>query len=638
MPQLFNSRDKNYKSKYGAVECGETLTFRLLLPFFTGAVCYSARMIIRDEFTGEEQRVELLGTDQYDGDFRWWECHYTAAEKGLYWYHFEYDGPFSTQYIYRGSFGNGVLNSDASDWQLTVYEKGFDTPKSLKGATIYQIFPDRFSNSGKKKTGVPKDRELVSWDSQPKWRPNENGEVLNQDYLGGDLAGIQEKLPYLKNMGVSIIYLNPIFEAHSNHRYNTANYEKIDPLLGTEQDFVSLCKAAHELDIKIILDGVFNHTGDDSIYFNKKSRYPTLGAYNSKESPYFDWYRFGEWPDTYESWWGFRTLPDVNETNPDYVEYITGENGIIAKWLRLGADGWRLDVADELPDDFIRKIHTRAKSVKPDAIVMGEVWEDASNKIAYSERRQYLLGDELDSVMNYPFANAILQFLRHNDAESFMEQILTVTENYPKPVVDVLMNLLGTHDTERILTRLVGESCEYKDREWQSCHSLTPETYEIGIQQEMLAAILQYTLPGIPSVYYGDEAGMEGYKDPFNRAGFPWDNIRMDLHSWYVCLGRLRQICPVLKEGQFVPVSGALGCVCYARIDEDHPDLTPEGDALVVIANNNPHPITYHLPEALSNTTEVCNVWEKNGNAVTMPARSAAILGRGTWIKYKCEK
>ncbi len=613
------------------MESGAVLTFRLLLPFDSGAVCYSARMFVESEFTGEIETVDFVGTGKFENGFRWWELHYRAREPGLYWYYFEYDGPYSTEPIYRGPFGSGEITQRVNKWQLTVYERGYRTPELLKGGIMYQIFPDRFCRSGHPKENVPSDRDMVPWDAEPRWRPDEYGKVWNNDYFGGDLRGITEKLSYLRDLGVNMIYLNPIFESHTNHRYSTADYSKIDPLLGTEEDFKALCNTAHWYGIKVILDGVFNHTGDDSVYFNKKGRYPEPGAYNSKESPYYSWFKFNEWPDDYESWWNFDTLPNVDENNPEYIEYITGPNGIIAKWLRLGADGWRLDVADELPDSFIEKIHERARLTKPNAIVIGEVWEDASNKISYSQRRKYLLGRELDSVMNYPFANAIIDFLADNDAENFLDKILTVTENYPKPIVDELMNLLGTHDTERILTRLAGAPCGTHDRQWQSEQWLSPAQHIYGVMLEQMAATMQYTLPGFPSLYYGDEAGMEGYKDPFNRRGMTWDNINTDLHAWYTWLGHLRRTCPLLKHGQFVPVSGAQGCVAYARMDVTHPDLSADGDAIVIIANRNGHEIDYYLPEELSDLVPIMNVEKLDGRCVRIGAVMCAILGRGAW-------
>lgn len=628
---IFNSRDPRYKTTYGALECGKDVTFRLLLPYASGAVCYSARILVTRDDEEDETAFELVGTNRYQEGSRWWEVTLSLDEPGLYWYCFEYNTPWSIERVYKGAYSNGYIHIDPSLWQLTVYEKGFETPDGFKGSTMYQIFPDRFFRSGLPKQNVPSDRDYSGWFDEPRWRPDPDGKVWNNDYFKGDLKGIERKLPYIRNLGATVIYLNPIFESHTNHRYSTADYSKIDPLLGTEEDFCDLCKAAHDLGIKIILDGVFSHTGDDSVYFNKKGRYDSLGAYNSKESPYYGWYRFTEWPDRYDSWWGFDILPNVNELDPSYMEYIAGEGGIIEKWLKLGADGWRLDVADELPDEFIAAIHHRVKATNPDAIVLGEVWEDASNKVAYDKRRQYLLGQELDSVMNYPFANAVVDFVADNDAAFFLDKILTVTENYPKPVVDVLMNMLGTHDTERIITRLAGEDCTGKDREWQATHHLSPAQYELGVKLEKIASAIQFTLPGMPSIYYGDEAGMQGYKDPFNRRGFPWTHIDTNLSAWYTWLGFLRKTCPVLKEGQFIPISGALGCVCYARMNTTHPVLSSRGDALVVIANRNPHEIDYWLPDELSGCTPLMNVIFAEGTKVTVGPCSVALLGRGDW-------
>lgn len=430
------------------------------------------------------------------------------------------------------------------------------------------------------------------WGNEPEWRPTPDGKVLNNDFFGGDLKGIGEKLPYLKELGVTCIYLNPIFEAHSNHRYDTADYSKIDPVLGTEDDFKKLCADAKKMGIHIILDGVFSHTGADSVYFNKNKRYSTDGAYNSKQSPYYKWYKFINYPDNYQSWWGFVTLPEVMEECHDYRNFINGKGGIIEKWLKAGADGFRLDVADELPDIFIDELCARLKKTKPDALLMGEVWEDATTKHSYGSRRRYLLGKQFDSVMNYPFANAILSFCRSGSAENFMRSVMNIVENYPKQCLDVMMNHIGTHDTERAITKIAGESCEYRDRQWQSCHSLSDEKYEKGVKLLKCAAVLQYTLPGVPSVYYGDEAGMQGYKDPFNRGCYPWGNENEELLKFYKKLGKIRTEQAVFKEGHFSPVSSMLGCVAYRRHDEN--------GNIMVIVNRNEHEISYRLPEYFS--------------------------------------
>ena len=436
-------------------------------------------MLRRDDGDFCEHKMCWAGMNGDDKEI--WDIELSVPECGLYWYHFDYDSSWGRGSVYNIGDGKGdVWNGRNSrlQWQLTVYDKNYKTPSWLKGGIMYQIFPDRFFRSGEKKENVPSDRILRDdFDGEPNWRPNEKGEVLNNDYFGGDLRGITEKLSYLFELGVTCIYLNPIFEAHSNHRYNTADYMKTDPLLGTEEDFKKLCESAGRVGIKIILDGVFSHTGDDSRYFNRYSRYDTVGAYNSKSSPYFKWYKFDRYPDEYKSWWGFKTLPEVTEECPDYDEFICGKNGVIRKWLRLGASGWRLDVADELPDCFIDDLRVAVKTEKPDGILLGEVWEDATTKFSYGTRRRYLLGVQLDSVMNYPFAEAVTDFARNGVAESFESSVMTIIENYPKEALDVLMNHIGTHDTERAITKIAGEKSDYRDRQWQSEHFLSEEEY-----------------------------------------------------------------------------------------------------------------------------------------------------------------
>ena len=476
-----------------------------------------------------------------NGDNReWWECDFTPEEPGLYFYQFEARTCRGVQRLSRGERGWAVFGGTWR-WQLTVYQAGFETPSWLEGGVMYQIFPDRFFKSDQEKAGLPAGRTYhQDWYEQPDWRPNQQGRVTNSDFFGGDLRGIAEKLPYLKSLGVTCLYLNPVFESHSNHRYDTADYSKIDPLLGTEEDFTALCQAAGDLNIQVLIDGVFSHTGSDSVYFNREGRYESAGAYNSPESLYYPWYNFQNWPDQYESWWGFDTLPNVNETNESYNAFINGEDGIVRRWLRAGASGWRLDVADELPDLFIDKLSAAAKAEDSEALVLGEVWEDASNKAAYGVRRRYLLGGQLDSVMNYPFRDAIFAFLLGGDPKAFAEAVENIVENYPPQCLRLLMNHIGTHDTERALTVLGGEPAGSRGREWQSGQTLNQRQRETGVARLKLAAMLQYLLPGVPCLYYGDEAGLEGYRDPFNRACYPWGREDKELLDWYRALGAMR--------------------------------------------------------------------------------------------------
>lgn len=615
----FNSRSLYFKSKFGSVTVNEEITFRLVVPC-SYRIGGAFLMVKKD---GEEYTEYKMSYETRTGeDSESYTVTVSFNSEGLYFYRFDFLGGFGRSSILNAGDGIGAFacgNSELCDWQLTVSKK-FDTPAWLKGGIIYQIFPDRFFCSGKDKKNVPSDRTLRSdWGGEPYFRPDKNGEVLNNDYFGGDLEGIRQKLPYLKELGVTCIYLNPIFEAHSNHRYNTADYSKIDPILGDETDFKNLCRSADKLGIKIILDGVFSHTGDDSVYFNKKGRYDSVGAYQSKDSKYAKWYKFSEFPDKYQSWWGFKTLPEVKEEDDSYREFICGKNGIIAKWLKMGASGFRLDVADELPDMFIDDIRTAVKTAKPDALLLGEVWEDATNKFSYGVRRRYLLGDQLDSVMNYPFAEAVLSFCRFGDAEKFMSGVMNIVENYPKQCLDVMMNHIGTHDTVRAITRLAGENSDYRSREWQSSHKLSFMEYRQGVRMLKLAAAVQYTLPGVPSVYYGDEAGLQGYRDPFNRGCFPWGNENTELIEFYKVLGKIRRENEVFKEGWFIPVSAAMGCIAYIRENET--------GSVMIIANRNVHEICYNLPCEYRESTALYGENPENG-CVNVPACSFVILSK----------
>lgn len=547
----------------------------------------------------------------------WWDINITFETSGLYFYHFTYETPFGRGNIYLRSGGCGEFAPNGNEWQQTVYKKGFETPEWAKGGIMYQIFPDRFNIGSAPVKNYPQDRTLhTSIEETPVWEPDKNGKILNNDYFGGTLKGIEEKLPYISSLGINILYLNPIFEAHSNHRYNTADYMKIDPMLGTEEDFKSLCKTADKYSMKVILDGVFSHTGSDSIYFNRENRYESKGAYNNPDSPYKDWFTFKN-DGTYKSWWGIDTLPETNEDTESFINFIAGKNGVAEKWLSNGAYGFRLDVADELPDKFLDEFSKSVKALNKDYLVIGEVWEDATNKFSHGGRRRYLLGDQLDSVMNYPFASAILTFMRYGVAENFMESIVSVCENYPKEALNCLMNHIGTHDTARILTSLIYDSIEHKPRHIQAQCKLTNEEYQKAKTLLKTATVLQYTLPGFPSVYYGDEAGLQGGGDPFNRGFFPWGNEDTELTDWYKKLGEIRRNAKSLKDGDFIPYSAMLSCVAYKR--------QCEKETLFVIANRNPHEIDYYLPEEFKYQKEILS-----GSPVTdfvkVPAFGAVII------------
>ena len=562
---IFDCFDTSYKHPFGAVRRGQPSMFNIRLP-----KCFQVSGLTLVMFRpGYKERFIELDLQDESGDDNIFSGVFTPNNVGVHHYYFTGVIDGRRRYIKRTGANIGVFEGEEL-FQLTVFDENLYTPDFIRGGIMYQIFPDRFAKSGEYHENVPGDRVLRDdWYGVPYYRPDEKGIVRNNDFFGGDLKGIIQKLPYIESLGVTVIYLNPIFESQENHRYSTANYEKIDPLLGTEEDFKELCKKASEMGIDIILDGVFSHTGADSIYFNKFGRYGDhTGAYRDRNSPYFPWYSFTAYPDRYESWWGISTLPNVDENNPAYTNYICGDGGILQKWIKLGARGWRLDVADELPDEFLDNLNKSVKKMGADKVIYGEVWEDASNKESYGVRRRYLIGGQLDSVMNYPFKEAILNYVKYADARAFTDSILTIMEHYPKPAVDMLMNFISTHDTERALTRLGGEEVGWHDKDWQFEHHLSPSEYVYGISLMKCAMVLQFFLPGIPCIYYGDEAGMEGYRDPFNRCCYPWGHENIELIDFTRGLSQVRRGTRAFEQGdlRFIQVDDNV-CV-FARCDK----------------------------------------------------------------------
>lgn len=547
MKPIYDTWDLDYKSIFGAIRQFETCRFSIRLPKDIKPDFPPVLVLFR---TGFKERFLPMNVSAEEEDCFVYTCDYEARYSDVHYYYFSYTCGGIRHYIKRINCHEGA-EREGELFQLTVYGKDYETPDFLKGGIMYQIFPDRFCNSGKPKENIPEGRVMRDdWGGTPWYRPDHNGHVWNNDYFGGDFAGIQSKLPYLKDLGVTCIYLNPIFESHENHRYNTADYMKADPLLGTNDDFKELCKEAKKMGISIILDGVFSHTGSDSVYFNKNGRYPEPGAYQSRESQYSDWYSFIDFPNVYEAWWGIDTLPNVNENNESYTNFICGEEGVLHYWLDKGAAGFRLDVADELPDQFLNNLRKSVKGYGKDKIVIGEVWEDASNKESYGVKRRYLLGDQLDSVMNYPFREAILNYVSGGNPRDFIYSVMTILEHYPKPTIDVLMNFVSTHDIERAINRLGGEYCDDKSKDWMAERWLTHEQYQHGKNLLKAAMALQFFLPGVPSIYYGDEAGLQGYKDPFNRRCYPWGNEDHELIQYVKELSRVRKSIPNMKSGR----------------------------------------------------------------------------------------
>ena len=578
METYFDPRDTRCKTPFGAAPCSTEVRFTLFDDTFCGC-----ELLVYREFAGAEDVCPLPPAE---GGFA---GAYTAPGEGeLCWYVFRltrWDGTLS----YLGKNGLRPDRDGAERWQLTVYEDT-GTPDWFGRGVTYQIFPDRF-----RRTGTPDVSGMVgrrwlheSWDDQPVFRPDEDGQITNRDFFGGSLAGITEKLDYLQSLSVTTLYLNPIFEAASNHRYDTADYRAIDPLLGDEETFRTLCREAHKRGMRVMLDGVFNHTGSRSRYFNADGFYPELGAAQSQDSPYYDWYSFHPWPTDYDAWWGVKTLPAVNEQRPAYRQFIfKGEDSVVRHWLRCGADGWRLDVADELPGDFIAGIRRAIEDEKPDGYLLGEVWEDGSNKVAYSQRRRYLLGRETHGLMNYPLRTALLRWLGGGDAAEFRESMETLRANYPPAAFYGAMNFLGTHDTPRILTLLGAEHIPAAKEE-RAAFALSPAQLARGRAKLRLAGMLLYGFPGSPTLFYGDEAGMQGFEDPLNRGTYPWGREDTGLLDFFRALGRLRKERRSLQSGSLTYIYAQGGGLVITR---EH-----EGETTMVALNAGDEALTLTLP------------------------------------------
>ena len=582
-PFVFDPRCDLCKVPFGAVVCGREVTIHCRPMTCEGFS--NCSIVLHSEFAKVWKEYELSVTGAA-GDRTCFSVTFPAPDQpDLVWYHFRFRRSDGTgcDLDKSGYRSDGLIDP----WQMTVYRES-RSPKWFGAGVTYQIFPDRFC-----RLKMPDSEGLIgnrwvheNWDDVPEWRPDPDGEIRNRDFFGGSLAGVTSKLDDLAALGVTTLYFCPIFESASNHRYNTADYRTIDPMLGTEEDFKTLCAEAKARGMRVILDGVFNHTGSQSLYFNADGFYPTVGAAQNPTSPYYDWFSFHPWPDDYDAWWGIKTLPAVREDCPSYVDYIIeNEDSIIRHWLKAGASGWRLDVADELPDWFIEKIRAVMDEAAPDSLLMGEVWEDASTKVAYSQRRKYLLGSELHGVMNYPFRTALLAYLKGGNADDFRGAMETLRENYPHDAFYSAMNFLGTHDTPRILTMLGADQVP-QSKDERAAFRLSPEQRKKGLALVRLAALILFTFPGSPTVYYGDEAGMEGCEDPFNRGAYPWGHEDKDLKARFSLLGQLRKQRQSLQSGsiQWLRASGSL--LAFAR------ELPQERTVTVVNADALSHILT----------------------------------------------
>ncbi len=526
----FNPTVKTYKSIVGAVPKNKTFNITLKLDKNVGVnrvfFCfYKDGGILYRRFMPCVKQA----------DFCTYKLKISFAEKGLYFYYFEAETNCGVKFVCASDSLDGVLCDRAeSAYQLTVYETSSKNAYWFAGGVVYHIFVDRFCKDGV--GGYPKNAKInADWYAIPDYRPVD-GEVLNNEFFGGNISGILQKLKYIKSLGTTLIYLSPIFQSNSNHKYNTGDYLKIDEGFGNEEIFANFIQEANKLGIAVILDGVFSHTGDDSVYFNKYGNYDSCGAYQSKDSPYYGWYSFEEYPNKYKSWWGIDTLPEVEETNPSYIDFVC--NKVVPKWFDMGVKGMRLDVADELPDGFLYPLCSAIKNCG-DNVIIGEVWENATDKISYGVRRKYFQGGQLDSVMNYPLKDGIISLMNTGDGDAFVNLLKRQINNYPKHSLDKMFNLLSSHDTKRILTALSDVKVDGKDA--QAAFRLDDEQLKKSKAKLKSAAVLQYTLYGVPCLFYGDEAGLQGFGDPFCRMCYPWGKEDKELVSFYKALGKLRE-------------------------------------------------------------------------------------------------
>ena len=525
MSIIYDSWMECHKKPFGALEIGEGININV------EAVSDVKEIYLILE-TNEDIKKEIKMENKLNGIFT--IDKYKFEKENIYFYYFKSIEGENLQVKYYGKSydcGECVEYHDINNinkYQITVSKKT-ETPTWFKEGILYHIFVDRFNKTGK--INNPKKNSFIyaNWEDTPMYIKNKENEVIRWDFHGGNLKGIISKLNYLKSLGISVIYLSPIFKSQSNHKYDTGDYKTIDPMFGDEEIFKELIYKAGKKGINIILDGVFSHTGDDSIYFNKYGNYDSLGAYQSENSKYYSWYNFKDYPNEYDCWWGVKSLPNVNETEKSYMDYIImDKDSVIKKWMNYGVKGWRLDVADELPSTFIEALKKETLNIDDDSIIIGEVWEDASNKISYDERRKYFLGNQLNGVTGYVFKNIVVEFLKGNiKSQDVYKSFMTIKENYPREAFKSNLNLLGTHDTRRILTELNEDKNLLK-----------------------LAVFIQMTFEGVPYIYYGDEAGLIGEKDPDNRRTYPWENEDKDILNFYKKIVKERKNNKLLLNGE----------------------------------------------------------------------------------------
>ena len=481
----------------------------------------------------------------------------------------------------------------------------FNTPDWAKGKIMYHIFVDRFNRGSQQPLESMLRRTTYnSFNDELVIGPNEEG-IWNADFYGGDLKGIEQKLDYIKSLGVDILYLSPIVHSQSNHRYDASDYENVDPYAGCNEDLKNLCDKTHEKGMKVVLDAVFNHTGNDSKYFNEYGTFDTLGAYQSIYSTYAPFYKkhYHDGKLYYDYWWGMPNLPVCNGYSQEWKNYILGVDGIIDKWFKLGIDGLRLDVADELTDEFIEGIRKAVKRNKEDGFILGEVWKNPMRM-----NRGYIeSGYGMDSVMNYQLVDALIRYFKYSDVYKLDYIIKDILREYPTDTINTLMNFTSTHDISRAIN--IFSTYDFKeygewawnllrdDLDWCKNFKLTDSQYQQG--KEIYKAYI-YTLafmPGILSIFYGDEIGVQGIGNLANRKPYPWNKQDLDLLNYFKYIGNIR------KEEQFLQQAE----LNILDINKDYfmfERYTDKDRALIAVNRTNQEQ-DFYVPKEYRNKTKV---------------------------------
>lgn len=638
-----DSRDTLYRTPGGAVTAGTQVTIRFRT-FHNDVTGVTLRLY--DVNNGAQRFVEMApaATDVscYQEEIvgktcDFWAATVSEADPNNLWYRFIVTDGSDTDYYgdNTGALDGGLgrVTDDAVDssYALMFYKAGFRAPSWARDAVIYQIFPDRFNNG--RHSNDPKDGDVryddpvikLPWGTlpegfcrnytdgntncpwrydttPPEWSPTREG-PRGRDYYGGDLDGVINELGYLKSLGVTVIYFNPIFAAGSNHRYDTRDYYQIDPYLGSNSTFRKLVREAQKHGIRIVLDNVFNHMSSDSPLFDRYSHYSTLGACESLSSTYRGWFNFRTsnvpcGSADYVGWFGFDSIPEIDKHNPAVVDYfVTGPNSVSRYWLNQGAAGWRLDVMGDasFPSDYWETFRQVTRATKPDSLIIGELWQKDSTLL------RHLRGETADSTMNYRLRDAVIGFLtpgpfdskgfgdsgRIISASEFASRVESIREDYPDAAYYSTMNLLGSHDTERIRWTLTPGAETLADKEGN------PANVADGMQRQRLAALFQFTMPGAPTVYYGDEAGVTGDDDPDDRRTMPYGPDRDEhLTSFYSALSALRRSCSAFTRGdlKMLVADDAAGVVAYGRKNRN--------DVAIVLVNRSTSSRTVTVPLA----------------------------------------